>query len=101
MKWSLAAGLVAAPMALVGAIQADLVERNYMGDSKKGYGMEMESGYGGSSTVVVEETVVVWACNGGGEKTTTMNAMASMTGQMGPAATHTVGVKFSSFPISC
>ncbi len=89
MKWSALATLFAAPLALAGALQADVVaktEKNY--DS--GMDMSSSSGYGGETTVIVEEVVLIWVCQGGGEKTTAINAMSSMTSAMSPAATHTV-----------
>jgi hypothetical protein len=83
MKWSAVSALFAAPLALAGTLQADLVPRTdgkeMMGD--KGYGM-------GQTEVVVEEIVLVWSCNGGGESTKTMNHVSTMAGAA--MATHTV-----------
>jgi hypothetical protein len=86
MKWSLATALFAAPLALAGALQADLVERTSEKDMSKG---DMY-GHGSSTTVVVEEIVVIWVCSGGGGQTTTMNTMTTVAGAMAPAKTHTV-----------
>ena len=77
MKWSAVSVLLAAPLALAGALQADLVARDY-------YDM------GSESTVIVEEVVVIWSCNGGGEATKTVNQMSTMGSA--PMATHTVGI---------
>ncbi len=90
MKWSAFIPLFAAPLALAGALQADVVART---DSKSSTGpMHMTYGnrYSGSTTIIVEEVVLVWICMGGGSKTTTMNTMASVTSAKSAMSTHTV-----------
>jgi hypothetical protein len=93
MKWSTLATLFAAPMALAGALQADVVART----NKRyehvdtSYGDGYGSGSSGSTTVVVvEEVVLIWVCMGGGSKTTTVNSVDSVTNTMSSIATHTV-----------
>ena len=85
MKWSAVSALLAAPLALAGTIQADVVARN---DGKEMMG---SNDYGmGQTEVIVEEIILVWTCNGGGESTKTMNDMSTMAGSA--VATHTVGL---------
>ena len=90
MKWSALASLFAAPLALAGALQADVVVRT---DGQGQRDKDMSYGYGssgGSTTVIVEEVVLIWVCNGGGSSTTSMNTMSSVTNTMGSMSTHTV-----------
>jgi plastocyanin len=94
MKWSAIATLFAAPLALAGALQADVVARTDHKGSQGDEDMTYGDGYGsGGTTVIVEEVVVVWVCNGGGSTTTTVNSMDSVTntmGSVGSVATHSV-----------
>jgi hypothetical protein len=92
MKWSALASLFAAPLALAGTLQADVVARtDKKGSKDMSYGESYGNGesYGsGSTTVIVEEVVLIWVCMGGGSSTTTMS---SVTNTMGSAMmTHTV-----------
>jgi hypothetical protein len=91
MKWSALATLFAAPLALAGALQADVVART---DSKGSTDMDMtyKDGYSGGTTVIVEEVVLVWIFMGGASKTTTMNAMTSVTSAKSTMSTHTVSL---------
>jgi hypothetical protein len=101
MKWSALAILFAAPLALAGALQADVVARTdhkgSNGDKDGSYG----DGYGsGGTAIIVEEVVLVWVCNGGGSITTTINSMDSVTntmGSMGSVATHSVSSRPSPY----
>jgi hypothetical protein len=89
MKWSALATLFAAPLALAGALQADVVARTdkvSKGDTDITYG----DGYGGGTTVIVEEVVLIWVCMGGGSKTTTKNSMDTVTSAQNAISTHTV-----------
>jgi hypothetical protein len=94
MKWSALATLFATPLALAGAIQADVVARTEI----NGYKGDMDMSYGGGSgsgnTVIVEEVVLIWVCMGGGTKTTTMNSMASVSSANAAASTHTVSFQW-------
>jgi hypothetical protein len=87
MKWSVLATLFAAPLALAGILEADLVVRT---DSKGNMESSYNNGSGGGSTVIIEEVVIIWVCHGAGSATTTMNTMASETSAKGAVATHTV-----------
>lgn len=85
MKWSVLATIFAAPLALAGALQADLVVRtDEKGDMQLGYGNES------GSSIIVEEVVIIWVCRGGGSETTTMNTMSTVANAQSAAATHTV-----------
>ena len=98
MKWSALATLFAAPLALAGAPQADMVVRTGSVGSKGDMDMTYGDGYSsGGTTIVVEEVVVIWVCKGEGSATTTVNSMDSVTNTMGSIATHTV----SSCPSPC
>lgn len=91
MKWPVLATLFAAPLALAGALGADLVVRtDGNGDMQMGY----KDRSSGESTVIVEEVVIIWVCHGSGSATTTMNTMASVTSAKSAAATKTVRLAF-------
>ena len=103
MKWSALATLFAAPLALAGALQADVVARTNhkgsKGDKDVTYGDGNGNGSGGT-TIIVEEVVVVWVCNGGGSTTTTVNSVDSATntiGSVGSVATHSVSSRPSPY----
>ena len=69
MKWPALATLFAAPLALAGALQADVVARTGSKvDMDMSYGDDYNSGSSGSTTVIVEEIVLIWVCKGGGSK---------------------------------
>jgi hypothetical protein len=101
MKWSALATLLAAPLALAGALQADVVARTDHKDSKGDKDASYGDGYGsGGTTIIVEEVVVVWVCNGGGSITTTVNSLDSVTntvGSTGSVATHSVSSRPSPY----
>jgi hypothetical protein len=84
MKWSAVSTLLAAPLALAGSLQADVIARN---DGKE-MGQGNNYGSSGQSEVIVEQVVLIWSCNGGGQSTKTMNEMSTMGSA--PMATHTV-----------
>jgi hypothetical protein len=93
MKWSAVSTLLAAPLALAGSLQADVIARNEgkemrgnmeRGKNKYGYGSS------GQTEVIVEQVVLIWSCNGGGQSTKTVNEMSTMGSA--PMATHTVGL---------
>jgi hypothetical protein len=91
MKWSALATLFAAPLALAGALQADVVARTSSMGSKGDMDMSYsDSSSGGGTTIIVEEVVLIWVCMGGGSKTTTMNSMSSVTNTKSTMSTHTV-----------
>jgi len=94
MKWSALATLLAAPLALAGALQADVVARtNSKSDMDTSYG----DGYNSGTTIIVEEVVLIWVCKGGGSTTSTVNSVDSVTNTMGSVATHTVSSRSSSY----
>lgn len=91
MKWSAVAALCAAPLALAGTIQADIVPREKVEvDSGISGGSKGYSGSSGSSETVVEEVIIIWVNNGGGSATQTMGSTMSLASAA--AATHTVVV---------
>jgi len=84
MKWSAVATLCTAPLALAGALQADVVPRGVAAD------VAVQASSSGSSTVEIEEVIVIWMNSGGGSQTTTMGSTMAMNNVA--AATHTVVV---------
>lgn len=106
MKWSTAAALLAAPLALAGSIERDLgfLERRSSHEVKANTKEEVSKGSngkgnqvlevsGGSTTVVVQEIIIIWVNNGGGATTSQVNSATSAAGAAA-AATHTVGSSF-------
>jgi hypothetical protein len=96
MKWSALATLFAAPLALAGALQADVIARTDKGP-KGDLDMTYGDGYSGGTTVIVEEVVLIWVCMGGGSKTTTMNSMDAVTSAQSTMSTHTVSSSWHPF----
>jgi len=99
MKWSAAAALCAAPLALASVMDAPLVARGYSESSGSSSGSSYGSSSSGSkssvsvgSTIVIEDVLVLWVNLGGDSTTTTMNSYSSMTGSSGSTSTHTVTV---------
>jgi len=93
MRFSAVAALCAAPLALAGTLQADLVARGAVG---------IETSVDSGNNVVVEasgstsitEVIIIWVNNGGGAPTSTVNAQSTFANAAPPgtAATHTVTV---------
>lgn len=94
MKWSALATLLAAPLALAGALQADVVART---DRKGDMGPSYGDGYNSGTTIIVEEVVLIWVCKGGESTTSTVNSVDSVTNTMGSVATHTVSSRSSPY----
>jgi hypothetical protein len=116
MRFSAVAALCAAPLALAGTLQADLIARGAVGveagvsvessvtesqgekDSKSqsngnnrndGGNLAVESQSGASIT----EIIIIWVNNGGGAPTSTVQAQSTIAGAAAPPgsqATHTV-----------
>jgi plastocyanin len=90
MRFSAVVALCAAPLALAGTLQADLIAR----------GAGHEDGANGGGNLVVESTsitevIIIWVNNGGGAPTSTVQAQSTIAGAAAPPgsqATHTVVV---------
>jgi hypothetical protein len=107
MRFAAVAALCAAPLALAGALQAEIVPRGALdlrttgSDSGKGSGdsgkKDSQGNYNGGSNVVnviqadasVTEIIVIWVNNGGGAATQTVGTTIATSGAAA-AATHTV-----------
>lgn len=115
MRFSAVAALCAAPLALAGTLQADLVARGAV-SLESGLSVESSStesqgedrsksksygGNGNSGDNVVEsqsetsitEIIIIWVNNGGGVPTSTVQAQSTIAGAPAPPgsqATHTV-----------
>lgn len=89
MRFSAAATLFAAPLALAGSLQADLVARGAMGsESVKADNVAVEvSGVSSGSTT---EVIIIWVNNGGGAATQTVNSAMSVASATQSAVTHQV-----------
>ena len=90
MKLSVLATFFAAPLALAGTLQADVVARTETKGFKGETGITHNEGYSGGTTIIIEEIVLVWICMGGGTQTTTVNSVAAASSAKGSTATHTV-----------
>ncbi|PSS27198.1 hypothetical protein M430DRAFT_130471 [Amorphotheca resinae ATCC 22711] len=95
MRFSAVATLCAAPLALAGTLQADLVER---GAVELETGISISNGKGGnskSSGSSVDEIIVIWVNEGGGAATSTVTNTVTVTDASGTSAakaTHSVTV---------
>jgi hypothetical protein len=95
MRFSAITALCAAPLALAGMLQAELVPRGSLrardghlsgGEGGKGGSKEVQHGQGGGHQIIVSTTVIiVWVCKGAGATTEQISPT-----QQAPAATHTV-----------
>jgi len=93
MRFSAVAALCAAPLALAGSLQADLVARGAVGveasvDSGNNFVVEA------SGSTSITEVIIIWVNNGGGAATSTVNAQSTFANAAPPgaAATHSVTV---------
>ena len=105
MRFSAVAALCAAPLALAGALQAEIAPRGALdlrtegSNSGKGSGDngKKDNNYNGGNNVVnviqadfsVTEIIVIWVNNGGGAATQTVGTTMATSGAAA-AATHTV-----------
>jgi hypothetical protein len=107
MRFSATLALCAAPLALAGSLQLDLMKRggaavevsssSGSGESKKG---TSNSNGGGNnvqisqSSTSITEVIVIWVNNGGNSATSTVNSMANVGAATAAAAaaTHTVSL---------
>jgi hypothetical protein len=115
MRFSAVAALCAAPLALAGTLQADLVARGAVGietsvsvdgsstefegkdhSKSKSNGDNRDSGNNvvveASGSTSITEVIIIWVNNGGGAPTSTVNAQSTFANAAPPgtAATHTV-----------
>jgi len=102
MKFSAALALCAAPLALAGSLQVDLMKRGAVGvevssggssGSQKSSSSSNKDSSGGSSqsSTSITEVIILWVNNGGNSQTSTVNAVGSSSGTAA-AATHSVTV---------
>jgi hypothetical protein len=98
MRFSAVATLCAAPLALAGTLQADLVER---GAVELETGISISKGSSGkgddnkSSGSSVDEIIVIWVNQGGGAATSTVTNTVTVTDASGTSAakaTHSVSL---------
>jgi hypothetical protein len=113
MRFSAVAALCAAPLALAGTLQADLIARGAVGvgagvsaesidesQGQKGQRDSKSQSYGNdknsNGNVVVESTsitevIIIWVNNGGGAPTSTVQSQSTFAGAAtGSQATHNV-----------
>jgi hypothetical protein len=114
MRFLAVAALCAAPLALAGTLQADLVARGAVGveagvsaessietsqgqkDSKSNSNGDNKNGNGNvvvesSSSVSITEVIIIWVNNGGGAPTSTVQMQSTFAGAAsGSQATHSV-----------
>lgn len=93
MRFSTIAAVCAAPLALAGTLEAELVARGAL-DSRKAYGSSSGSGVIVETTgsVSITEIIIIWVNNGGGATTQQINSASSISAGTAAAATHTVVV---------
>jgi len=91
MRFSAVAALCAAPLALAGSLQADLVARGAI-EASVDSGNNLAVEVAGSTSVT--EVIIIWVNNGGGAPTSTLQAQSTFANAAPPgsAATHTVTV---------
>jgi len=99
MKFSAITTLIAAPLALAGTLQADLVARGAVGSETEVSVSQGQSSSSGQSLDIslpngqsVTEVIVIWVNNGGNSATSTINSLQSFSSNAGSQATHTVVV---------
>jgi hypothetical protein len=114
MRFSAVVALCAAPLALAGTLQADLVARGAVGIKAEGVSVESSStesrgnensknynsgdnknsgGNDGSKSIT--EIIIIWVNNGGGAPTSTMQSQSTFSLQQGaPAAAQTHNVSW-------
>ncbi len=114
MRFSTVAALCAAPLALAGTLQADLIARGAVGveagvsaessmdesQGKKGQKDSNSQSYGNdrnsNGNVIVESTsitevIIIWVNNGGGAPTSTVQSQSTFAGaSTGSQSTHNV-----------
>jgi hypothetical protein len=101
MRFSAITALCAAPLALAGTLQADLVARGVDLEARVPGGMKDDMGKdsGSGNNVVIEqstsidEVIIIWVNNGGGAATSTVTDTVTVTSG-GTAATHSVSTYF-------
>lgn len=81
MRFSAIASLCAAPLALAGVLEADIIPRSGLRRGQQVKPIHAVNAVGGSATTIV----IIWVNQGAGAPTQTMNPT-----QVAPAATHTV-----------
>lgn len=90
MRFSAALSLCAAPLALAGTLQADLVERGAVGVEVATEGKSGSNVAISQSSTQVTEVIVIWVNDGGNSATSTVNSMQALGTASAAAATHTV-----------
>jgi len=108
MRFSATLALCAAPLALAGSLQVDLMKRGAVGvevasSSNSGSGVSKKGSENGKSggnniqisqsSTSVTEVIVIWVNNGGNAATSTVNSMANVGTAGAAAATHTVSLQ--------
>ena len=113
MRFSAVVALCAAPLALAGTLQADLVARGAVGIKAEGVSVESSAesrgnenskdsssgdnkkGGGNDVSNSITEIIIIWVNNGGGAPTSTMKSQSTFSLQEGaPAAAQTHSVSW-------
>jgi hypothetical protein len=107
MRFSAVVALCAAPLALAGTLQADLVARGAVGikaegvefqgkeNSKNSNSGDNKNSGGNDVSNSITEIIIIWVNNGGGAPTSTMKSQSTFSLQEGaPAAAQTHNVSW-------